>query len=175
MSGLYKSQEIQAHNGSIWSIKFSLDGRYLASAGEDSVIYVWRVTELDRRGELLIDKGEDGNFNLFLGWNGSPEGYLDGHCEKKRRGRNSISRKSLSLDHHILVPETVFGLTDKPICSFMGHQDDVLDLSWSKSQVSYNFLFRLCIVCLVCSLIVLTFVELCFSFVLIDSCKFLQI
>ncbi|KAJ8764688.1 hypothetical protein K2173_007776 [Erythroxylum novogranatense] len=138
LSALYKSQEIQAHNGSIWCIKFSLDGRYLASAGEDCVIHIWQVVEAERKGELLMEKPEDGNLNLLLLENGSPEPSLlspsaDGHHEKKRRGRPSISRKSLSLDH-VVVPETVFALTDKPICSFHGHLDDVLDLSWSKSQ-----------------------------------------
>jgi hypothetical protein len=33
------------------------------------------------------------------------------------------------------VPETVFSLSEKPVCSFTGHLDDVLDLSWSRSQV----------------------------------------
>uniref|UniRef100_A0A2P2K3L6 WD repeat-containing protein 44 isoform X1 n=1 Tax=Rhizophora mucronata TaxID=61149 RepID=A0A2P2K3L6_RHIMU len=139
LSALYKSQEIQAHNGSIWSIKFSLDGRYLASAGEDCVIHVWQVVESERRGELLMEKPEDGNFNLLMA-NGSPEPTLlspttETLHDKKRRGRPSISRKSLSLDR-IVLPETVFAFTDKPVCSFQGHLDDVLDLSWSKSQVS---------------------------------------
>ncbi|KAJ6301503.1 hypothetical protein OIU77_015749 [Salix suchowensis] len=138
LSALYKSQEIQAHNGSIWCIKFSLDGRYLASAGEDCVINIWQVVESERKGELLMEKPYDGGLNLLLMANGSPEPNLlsplgDTHQEKKRRGRSSINRKSLSLDH-IIMPETVFALTDKPICSFKGHLDDVLDLSWSKSQ-----------------------------------------
>ncbi|KAK6229489.1 hypothetical protein SCA6_018440 [Theobroma cacao] len=138
LTALYKSQEIQAHNGSIWSIKFSLDGKYLASAGEDCVILVWKVVESERKGELLMEKPEDGNLNFLLVANGSPEPTLlspsaDHHPEKKKRGRSSISRKSLSLDH-IVVPETVFALSDKPVCSFHGHLNDVLDLSWSKSQ-----------------------------------------
>ncbi|KAK8507393.1 hypothetical protein V6N13_141413 [Hibiscus sabdariffa] len=138
LTALYKSQEIQAHTGSIWSIKFSLDGKYLASAGEDCIIHVWKVIESERKGELLMEKSEDGNLSFLLVANGSPESTMsspssDLHSEKKRRGRSSVSRKSLSLDH-IVVPETVFALTDKPICSFQGHLDDVLDLSWSKSQ-----------------------------------------
>ncbi|XP_021726087.1 uncharacterized protein LOC110693240 isoform X1 [Chenopodium quinoa] len=139
LTALYKSQEIQAHNGSIWTIKFSLDGRFLASAGEDCVIHVWQVVESERKGELLMDRPDDASLSLLVLANGSPEPNLippslDNPLEKKRRGRPSISRKSVSLDH-IKVPETVFGLSEKPICSFQGHSDDVLDLSWSKSQL----------------------------------------
>ncbi|KAM7495476.1 hypothetical protein LguiB_030085 [Lonicera macranthoides] len=139
LTALYKSQEIQAHNGSIWAIKFSLDGKYLASAGEDCVIHVWQVVESERKDDLFFDKQEEGNLNLMFMDYGSPEptsvlSTLDSHPEKKRRGR-SFSRKSVSFDH-IVVPDTVFALSEKPICSFQGHLDDVLDLSWSKSQVS---------------------------------------
>ncbi|CAJ1956934.1 unnamed protein product [Sphenostylis stenocarpa] len=143
VTALYKSQEIQAHSGSIWSIKFSLDGKYLASAGEDCVIHVWQVVEGERKGELLLldrEKGEDGgNVNMFLVVNGSPETTAAAmlsplrDVERKRKGRSSVSRKSLSLDQFV-VPQTVFALTDKPVCSFQGHLHDVLDLSWSKSQ-----------------------------------------
>ncbi|XP_022139460.1 WD repeat-containing protein 44 isoform X2 [Momordica charantia] len=137
-SALYKSQEIQAHSGSIWTIKFSLDGKYLASAGEDRVIHVWQVVESERKGDLLMEKPEEGNLSFLFAANESPEPTslspnVDSHHEKKRRGRSSLSRKSVSLEH-IMVPETVFGLSEKPICSFQGHLNDVLDLSWSKSQ-----------------------------------------
>ncbi|KAK3020609.1 hypothetical protein RJ639_047830 [Escallonia herrerae] len=139
LTALYKSQEIQAHSGFIWTIKFSLDGKYLASAGEDCVIHVRQVVISERKGELLFDKPEDGNLNILLLANGSPEPTsvspnLDNQPEKKRRGRLSISRKSVSLDH-VVVPESVFALSEKPICSFEGHLHDVLDLSWSKSQL----------------------------------------
>ncbi|KAL4293505.1 WD repeat-containing protein 44 [Arachis ipaensis] len=146
VTALYKSQEIQAHNGSIWSIKFSLDGKYLASAGEDCVIHVWQVVESERKGELLMEKHEDGNMNMLFVVNGSSlepnllsplmdkSPLLDNHHpERKRKGRTSITRKSLSLDQ-LVIPDTVFALTEKPICSFQGHLHDVLDLSWSKSQ-----------------------------------------
>ncbi|XP_074359137.1 uncharacterized protein LOC141698348 [Apium graveolens] len=138
VTGLYKSQEILAHTGSIWTIKFSLNGKYLATAGEDCVIHIWKVVESERKGDLLLDKTEDGNLNLLLLTNGSPEQNsaspnFSTQMEKKRRGRSSISRKSVSLDH-VFVPETVFALSEKPFCSFEGHLDDVLDLSWSKSQ-----------------------------------------
>ncbi|CAK9183040.1 unnamed protein product [Ilex paraguariensis] len=139
LSALYKSQEIQAHNGSICTIKFSLDGKHLASAGEDCVIHVWQVGESEGKGDLSIDKQEEGNLNFSYLANVSPEPTsvspnLDGHPEKKRRGRSSTSRKSVSLDL-VVVPETVFALSEKPICSFEGHLDVVLDLSWSKSQL----------------------------------------
>ncbi|KAF0894599.1 hypothetical protein E2562_001899 [Oryza meyeriana var. granulata] len=47
LTGLCLRQEVRAHEGSIWSIKFSPDGRFLASGGEDRVVHVWRVVDTD--------------------------------------------------------------------------------------------------------------------------------
>jgi hypothetical protein len=144
LSGLFMNQEIQAHNGSVWSIRFSPDGRYLASAGEDCVIHVWEVSEFERKRE------ENGVCNPFLAMvcNGSPEptlalASLDGsNCEKKRRARFLENRRSVSSDR-LMVPEHVFALSEKPIRTFVGHSEDVLDLCWSKSQVILVYPFAL--------------------------------
>ncbi|KAL8200973.1 hypothetical protein R6Q57_012312 [Mikania cordata] len=45
LSSLYATQEFPAHNGPISIIKFSHDGRYLASAGEDSILRIWKIFE----------------------------------------------------------------------------------------------------------------------------------
>ncbi|ONK79734.1 uncharacterized protein A4U43_C01F9520 [Asparagus officinalis] len=142
-AGLHMTQEIQAHTGSIWTIKFSLDGKYLASAGEDCVIHVWQVSEVKKKGDLVIEigRGETGSCSPFfnVSRNESPESALaltcikGSHWEKKRRARLSHSRKSVSSDQ-LVVPDQLFALGEKPICSFNGHLADVLDLSWSKSE-----------------------------------------
>lgn len=124
LTGLYMSQEIHAHQGSIWTIKFSWDGHYLASAGEDTVVQVWQVQECDifssplRRQESRAQRS-------------SPA--LDRPPSTKKTKRTKSAKRTLP--DYIVLPEVIFSLSDKPLCSFGGHKEDVLDLSWSKSQV----------------------------------------
>ncbi|KAL6634814.1 hypothetical protein ACP70R_027485 [Stipagrostis hirtigluma subsp. patula] len=136
LNGLFMTQELQAHNGSIWSIKFSPDGRYLASAGEDCVIHVWEVLEFERVGKEreVEDNGVCDPFVAML-CNESSESTatVESHWEKKLRAKVLGSGGSVRSDR-LMVPEYVFALSEKPVITFAGHSEDVLDLCWSKSQ-----------------------------------------
>ncbi|OMO97189.1 hypothetical protein COLO4_14815 [Corchorus olitorius] len=145
LSALHLCQEIQAHEGSIWTIKFSTDARFLASAGEDKVIQVWEVQECE-----VMSMSEGSLTPLHPSLTSSPihpslsmsnqdqSGVLDAASnnlqEKKKKGKGSASKKGNPIPDYVHVPESVFSLSDRPICSFKGHLDDVLDLSWSRSQ-----------------------------------------
>ncbi|KAL8129733.1 hypothetical protein V2J09_018888 [Rumex salicifolius] len=96
LTALRFCQEIQAHEGSIWTMKFNVAGTHLATAGEDKVIHVWEVQELETA---------------------------------------TLSPNGGAVPDYVQLPETVFGLSEKPVCSFTGHLDDVLDVSWSASNL----------------------------------------
>ncbi|XP_010500424.1 PREDICTED: uncharacterized WD repeat-containing protein C3H5.08c-like [Camelina sativa] len=47
LSATYMIQKIDGHIGKIWVLKFSPDGKYLATGGEDGVVKIWRITLSD--------------------------------------------------------------------------------------------------------------------------------
>lgn len=140
LTALHLCQEFQAHEGSIWTIRFSSDGRYLASAGEDKVIHVWEAQECAATSAIK-PPDEFSSFNPSSDKPPLPE--TPKTTEKKKKGKTSPrgSRKGNQIPDYIHMPETVFTLVETPVCSFKGHLDDVLDLSWSGSQVSFSPIF----------------------------------
>ncbi|KAJ6407893.1 hypothetical protein OIU84_011241 [Salix udensis] len=133
LSALHLCQEIQAHQGSIWTIRFSSDARFLASGGEDKIIHIWEVQECE------IMSLHDGNLTplhpSLCSSTPSLGEVTPMSSERKKKWKASSSRKGNPIPEYVHVPETVFSLSEKPVCSFSGHLDDVLDLSWSRSQL----------------------------------------
>ncbi|MFS7933203.1 putative transcription factor WD40-like family [Helianthus anomalus] len=134
-TALHMSQEIQGHDGSIWAMKFTNDGQYLASAGEDKVIHIWEVLEFD---VMAMWNGDDlgsaggtpvHTMAMVASHDGRPP-LPDATLEKRKKGK-----KKKGIPEYVHVPETIFGLSETPVCTLEGHVDDVLDLSWSRSRL----------------------------------------
>ncbi|XP_028793336.1 WD repeat-containing protein 44-like [Neltuma alba] len=113
LSGLYVGQEITAHKGVIWAMKFSPNGQYLATGGEDGVVRIWRVVLQDissdsfNAEDSLVTKVKQ---DMFCSW-------------KKQSGQN-----------HLVLPNKVFQIEESPFLEFCGHSSDVLDLAWSNNS-----------------------------------------
>ncbi|KAF8096037.1 hypothetical protein N665_0319s0053 [Sinapis alba] len=131
LSALHLCQEIQAHQGAIWTMKFSLDTHLLASGGEDCAIHVWEVQECE-----IMSMSEGSLTPIHPSMSASAEcDDSEVNNEKKKKGKGSSTKKGNQIPDYVHAPETVFSLSDKPMCSFTGHLDDVLDLSWSRSHL----------------------------------------
>jgi WD40 repeat protein len=121
-SAVYIGQEIRAHDGLIRVMKFSPSGWYLATGGEDCVVRVWKITEVDA-------------YSKMYGGENHPHEYV----EKIK----ILKPKQVDGQSHTLtvVPNKGFHITESPLHEFHGHTGDVLDMTWSKSDVSFSLDF----------------------------------
>ncbi|RPA85720.1 WD40 repeat-like protein [Ascobolus immersus RN42] len=91
-------------SGAIWTAKFSLDGRYLAVAGQDMVVRVWKViaSKAEREEHESNEEAEESETYGFV--------------------PDDATRDNAPVFH------------TKPYREYIGHTADVLDLSWSKNN-----------------------------------------
>ncbi|KAM6555522.1 hypothetical protein CsatB_002541 [Cannabis sativa] len=130
LSALYLGQDIQAHEGSILTMKFSPDGKYLASAGEDGVVKVWQVVEGERSNEIDIPELDPSC--LYFTMNHMSE-VKPLKVDKDKMGRSASLRKT-SDSACVIFPPKVFRILEQPLHKFEGHMGEILDLSWSKNN-----------------------------------------
>ncbi|CAN6480687.1 unnamed protein product [Victoria cruziana] len=124
-SAVYRTQEIQAHIGAILTMKFSLDGEYLATAGEDGVVRVWQVIESESTNRLHLPDLNSScvhfTSNVTVELTPNAVGKSGTYSKEKSSGC-------------VVIPPSVFRLSQKPVQEFHGHSSNVLDLSWSQSK-----------------------------------------
>ncbi|CAH8310263.1 unnamed protein product [Eruca vesicaria subsp. sativa] len=132
LSSLCIGQEFSAHDGSIVVMKFSHDGEYLATAGEDCVVRVWSITEEERRENTFELAESDSSSNcVYFGMNDKSqiEPLNIENNEKIEKSRGLLRKKSESTC--AVLPSKVFTISETPQHEFRGHAGEILDLSWS--------------------------------------------
>ena len=128
-------QDIQAHDGPILAMKFSLDGQYLVSSGEDVIVQLWQVVDNERSNELEIPEKDPSCLYFTVNHLFESKPLF---ADKEKMCKVSSPRKSLDIAC-VMSPPKVFQILEKPLHKFRGHSGDILDLSWSRNNVSKLF------------------------------------
>ena len=141
----------KSHDGPAWCASFSLDGRFLATAGEDGNVCIWAVSP--RSSALHPDNIGNSQTNEMMAECYTPK-------EEAKEKSNSVEIDSpITLDSNELdnekvavdtVPEDVPPLnfvgtgpelatnldilSNEPLQRFKDHTADVIDLSWSHTN-----------------------------------------
>ncbi|XP_050945946.1 uncharacterized protein LOC103482983 isoform X1 [Cucumis melo] len=130
LSALYMGQDIKAHEGAILTMKFSPNGQYLATGGDDGIVKLWQVIEDERSNESDIPEIDPSC--IYFTVNRLSE--LKPLLVEKEKLANSMTLRKTSESACIIFPPKIFRILERPLHEFHGHSGDILDLSWSKNN-----------------------------------------
>ena len=134
MTDLRLVQTVAAHQGVVWTMRFSKSGRYLATAGQDCVIAVWEVVlhrERERSGVELGPSTANTNTTTETGGGSitAPSSAPDSPV-----GSDTTANTAGTTNN---PTGTVYGvpvLRSRPSRIYRGHKQDILDLAWSRTN-----------------------------------------
>nr|UNY85636.1 WD40-containting protein [Zea mays] len=127
LSAVYQGQVIKGHDGAILAMKFSPDGQFLATGGEDGVVRVWGVAQSE---DCKIPM-DDPSCVYLKAHRQSGLGPVDADNEKKCKVKGV---KQSADSACVVILTAVFQISKQPLHEFRGHSGDVLNLSWSNNK-----------------------------------------
>lgn len=98
---LRMEQIIMQHQGAVWAMKFSVDGRYLATGGDDAIVRLWTVV-----GHYVQQ-------------------------EKRKSMPNTTSQTTANRRENNLKPPEGSIINPIPYRELRGHQAEITDIDWS--------------------------------------------
>ncbi|XP_076917037.1 putative WD repeat-containing protein C3H5.08c [Bidens hawaiensis] len=131
LSAVFIGQDIQAHQGSILTMKFSQNGHYLATAGEDGVVRVWQVVEDDRSNDKDIPDIDPSCIYFTV----NHHSHLTPLMTEEQKQSTLKNLRKTADSACVIVPSKVFRIQEKPVHELHGHTGEVLDLSWSRDNL----------------------------------------
>eukprot|EP00887_Chlorella_sp_A99_P008211 scaffold12.g8211.t1 len=142
LTDLRMVQQLSAHQGVVWAMRFSRNGKYLASAGQDCIVRVWEVAPARRAGSspttpTSATAAAGGAASAATGA-GSESGSPPAAAAAAAAAAGGLAG---SVDPSALV------FSPRPVRLYKGHkqprcaraaplpaEQDVLDLCWSRTQ-----------------------------------------
>ncbi|PSC74579.1 signal transducer [Micractinium conductrix] len=135
MTDLRLVQQLGGHQGVVWTMKFSRNGRYLATAGQDCMIRVWEVSP--SRGSLSAPSTPVESEVPLDDLSGTGSGSATpaaGPLGGGTAGGGGAAAPAPAEGPGALADPLVEVFQQRPCRVYRGHKQDVLDLCWSKTQ-----------------------------------------